>query len=424
MVHRFISALLPESLKGFPALLLLGARQVGKSTLAQQLVREGVLGRYVTLDDLGTLEAARADPNGFVGSYSGAVALDEIQRVPDLMRALKKNIDARREPGRFLLTGSANVLAQREVSESLAGRVDVVFLEGLSAGELLGPAPPSSFLEDVLSAAGMAELQDRLGAALARAPALDRDTLDRLMFYGGFPEVALRRSPRFAARWFAAYQSTYIERDVRELGRLSDVVPFSKLLRLVALRTANLLNRHSLGADVGLDQRTVGRYLDLLEVTLQIHRLAPWHRNLGKRLVKAPKIFLNDSGMACHLCGVTGPERLRAHPLYGALAETWLFAELRKLLPQSPGISLGFYRTHAGREVDFILERGPRLCGIEMKLAESVTRDDFKGLCDMQEALREAAGDSPEALGVLLYTGAELVRFGPSLLAVPLRCLF
>ncbi len=419
MLRRHLADVVAHSLTEFPAVLLLGARQVGKSTLAQQMVAEGRLtGGYVTLDELAVLEAARSDPERFVEESGDGVAIDEIQRVPDLMRALKRSIDLRREPGRFLLTGSANVLSRPEVGESLAGRVDVIPLEGLSLAELDGRDARTGLLDGLLAQDAKDELIQRLRAATREGDAdLTRETVERRLFFGGFPDVALRASARFTDRWFASYVTAYVERDVRNLTRLPDMVAFGRFLRLVALRTANLLNLRNLATDAAIDQRTAARYLELLEVTFQIHRLQPWHTSTAKRLVKSPKIFLRDSGLATHFAGIRKPEELAGHPAIGALLETWVLAELRKLCAITSGIELSFYRSHGGREVDFVLERGSAMLGIEIKSNRSVTSSDFRGLRE----LRELAG--PRCVGVLFYLGDEVLPFGDGLAAAPLRAL-
>lgn len=413
MIRRHLAAVVRRSLADFPAVLLLGARQVGKSTLAMELVGAGVLERYVTLDDLATLEAARGDPDGFVSRLGDAVALDEIQKVPDLMRALKKSIDKDRSPGRFLLTGSANLLALPAVSESLAGRVDVIHLEGLSRRETTGLPAGGTTLELLLQSRSLDEPLKELRKVVLKGPPVVRAELQALVFYGGFPEVVLKRSPRFTERWFSSYVTTYVERDVRDIARLDDVVGFGKLVRLAGLRSANLLNNKNLAVDAGLDQRTAARYLELLEVTFHAERLAPWQANVRKRLVKTPKLYLRDSGLACHLAGVSGARDLGDHPGWGALFETWARAEIRKATAHTLGFSSSFYRTHLGKEVDFVIEKGRRLLGIEVKSSGGVTASDFAGLKDLQQATGSASR------GVLLYGGEEVVPFSKSLVAVP-----
>ena len=419
MNKRHITQLIRSSLSTFPAVMIIGARQVGKSTLAQQLVNEGVVERYDSLDDLTTLEAARLDPDGFLHRYHNvsSVALDEIQRVPDLLRALKKSIDENRRAGRFLLTGSANILTYPGVTESLAGRMDIIHLEGFSVSELHQEARGSAFIDHLFVADPIEKVSTYCETILKHKSVLSKMQLRELIFYGGFPEIALSRSATFSERWFSAYQTAYIERDVRDLTKLLDVIPFSKLLRLAGLRTANLLNVKNLGADVGIDQRTVSRYLHLLEITFQANQLTPWHTSQRKRLVKTPKFYLNDSGFACFLHGMTNPQQLETYPQLGALFETWAWAELRKLLASTAGISTSFYRTHQGREVDFVLEKGQCRWGIEIKWTHSVTKSDFAGLIDMQEAMGE------NAFGIIFYMGNSLTHFSKKLLAAPLTCL-
>lgn len=413
MIRRDLAAVVRDSLADFPAVLLLGARQVGKSTLATELVRGGVLSSYVTLDDLATLEAAREDPDGFVGQFAEPVALDEIQRVPDLMRALKKSLDKNRAPGRFLLTGSANLLALPTVSESLAGRVDVIHLEGVSRREVADLPGAAAVLERLSQPKAWDESIEQLRKESSELPAVGRAELRSRVFHGGFPEVVTKSQARFTARWFRSYVTTYVERDVRDVARLTDVVAFGKLVRLAGLQTANLLNVHNLAVDAGLDQRTAARYLEVMEVTFQAERLAPWQANVRKRLVKTPKLYLHDSGLACHLAGITRPEDLEGHPSAGALFETWARAELRKAAALTSVGSASFYRTHLGKEVDFVLERGRTRLGIEVKWTESVTRPDLAGLRDMQDAMGKASR------GLLLYAGEEVVAFSEGLVAVP-----
>jgi len=416
MIQRHIIQLIQESLSQFPAVLINGARQVGKSTLAQQLKDTNLIHTYVTLDDLGTLEAATLDPDGFLSQFRDSVAIDEVQRAPDLLRALKKSIDADRRPGRFLLTGSANILSHRGVSESLAGRMDIVSLEGLSFGELLKQKKPCSLITDLFILPPQ-DLVPKWVEDLKEKPPLEIQDISEHIFYGGFPDVALKKDPRFRDRWFSSYQASYIERDVRDLSRGLDVLSFARFFRLVGLQTGQLVNFRNLGMDVQLDQRTVARYLELLEMTFQVNRLIPWHSNSRKQLIKTPKIYMNDSGQACYLAGIPTLESLSSHPFFGALLETWVWAELRKLLSLTTGIQPFFYRTQEGKEVDFLLSYGHRFWGIEIKAKETLTRKDFSGLEDMIDTL------GPQAHGLLLYRGHIPLRFSDQLIALPLRYL-
>ena len=416
MTQRHITEIVKQSLGDFPAVLINGARQVGKSTLAHQLINFGFAERYVTLDDITTLQAAREDPDSFVRQFGEQrVAIDEIQRVPDLMRALKKTIDEDRRPGRFILTGSANILSYPEVSESLAGRVDIIPLEGLSLGELYNQEDPSPFFNDLFSGSSFQEIA-RTWTARNQHTISKKDLLKRVLF-GGFPEVALKQQERFKDRWFSSYISAYIDKDVRDLTRLVDVTSFNKVFRLASLQTGNLLNIKTLSMEIGLDQRTVNRYLDILAITFQNQLLLPWFSNTRKRLLKTPKIYATDSATACYVMGIHSEEQLEKHPHLGALLETWIFAELRKLLALTTGIEKSFYRTHQGKEVDFVFMKGNHCVAVECKASSQVSRSDFKGMDDLTEAL------GSEIKGIVMYCGHEIVLFSDTLMAVPYHVL-
>lgn len=415
MITRQIAPQIKQSLANFPAVLLIGARQSGKSTVAESLVDEGLLQHYFTLDDVSILEAVKTDPDDFLSTITVPVALDEIQRAPDLMRALKLTIDGNRRAGRFLLTGSANILSYPQVAESLAGRMNVIHLEGFSASELAGREQASSFLHDILAGNDLTTLLSQWREKDHQNPVMNKEMAEKLIFYGGYPDVALKADPYFSQRWFGSYLTAYIEKDVRDLARLSDVVSYGKLMRFSGLRTGTQINVSNLAVGCGLDQRTVMRYLELLEITFQINQLQPWHRNTRKRLVKTPKLYINDSGLACFLAGLDTPAQLQKSPFAGALVETWVWSEFRKQLVFEPAVQASYYRTHQGHEVDFVFEKGDHCCGVEVKWAQSVSLSDFKGLKDMQEALGK------NTLGILLYMGQELIPFSASLVAVPMR---
>lgn len=417
MIGRFFTDFVLKSLGHFPAVLVNGARQVGKSTLVQQLKNDGTVNDYVTLDDLSTLSAARTNPEGFIERFNTSVAIDEIQRAPELLMAIKKSIDNNRTPGRFLLTGSANILSLPSVKDGLAGRMDILTLEGLSAGEYFRRPTPSSFVDDLFKGLSVKELVEKWQQELDTKPTLSIETLSNLVFYGGFPEVLLKNDTYFSNRWFSAYQTAYIERDVRDLNKLLDVVLFGKLFRLVGLQSGNLMNYKNLALEIGLDQRTVSRYMEILEITFQTNQLHPWFTNTRKRLIKTPKVYLNDSGHLCHLEGIENSSNLAYHPKWGHFLETWIWAELRKLVRLSSNIQSFFYRTHEGKEVDFILAKGSKTSAIECKATTTITSKHFSGLRDAQEVL----GD--KSIGVVLYFGDRVLPFSDTLIAVPIRIL-
>ena len=326
MLKRHIITQIKESLALFPAVLLIGARQVGKSTLAKQLIQENILKQYVTMDELINLTAATEDPEGFISQFSEPIALDEIQRVPGLLLAIKSAIDKNRKPGQFLLTGSANILAYPNVTESLAGRIDIIQLEGLSISELARNDNPPTLLTELFSFKTAKELIELWQNRRSPKSSLSKDELYRNIFFGGFPDVVLKQNTNFANRWFHAYMTSYIERDVRDISRYVDIIGFSKLVNLIGLQTANLVNAKNLANEVNLEQRTVRRYIEILQTSFQVKELLPWHVNSRKRLLKTPKIYMNDSGFACYLAGVQDPEELSNHPALGHLFETWFYA--------------------------------------------------------------------------------------------------
>ncbi|HQS84075.1 MAG TPA: ATP-binding protein [Alphaproteobacteria bacterium] len=397
----------------FPAVLLNGARQVGKSTLLSHLFKDHLFDHYFTLDDITTLTACKTDPIGFLNQFQGKVAIDEIQRCPELLMTLKHTIDLnRQDSGRFLLTGSANLLSYPNVCESLAGRIDIIELEGLSAGEIFDKPYPSSFLKDLFSITDPIKLTQKWSHSLQNQKTLTKTDLLNLIFYGGFPDVFLKQDEYFRSHWFQSYLTAYTERDVRDLNRMLDVVGFTKVFKLLCLQTGQLININNLAVESGLDQRTVSRYLEILSLTFQLTILQPFSANTRKRLVKTPKIYVNDSGYASFFSGIDHLENLLHNSAYGHLLETWVFSELRKLLHLETGIDIFFYRTHLGKEIDFILTKGTRVIGIECKASESLQKQDFTGLKDLQS-------ENPNALGIILYGGQTVLQVASQIIAVP-----
>jgi predicted AAA+ superfamily ATPase len=409
MYDRHIAPLLLEALADTPVVLLNGARQTGKSTLAQSL-REATPRRYLTLDDYTTLAAARSDPAGFIAALAGPVVIDEIQRAPELFLAIKVAVDRDRArgqaAGRFLLTGSANVMLLPALADSLAGRIEIVPLTPLSCAERASD-PHLNRAEWLFDG----DLSTR------PVPPCERDVFIDTLLAGGFPEAVARNIPRRRQAWFDSYLQAVLQRDVRELANLEQLTELPNLVQLLAHRSASLLNFAELARSSGIAQTTLKRYFTLLETLFLIHRLPAWERNPAKRLVKAPKVFLPDSGLLAHLTGHTADTLTTAPGLPGDLVETFVCAELLKHLAFSArGLSLWHYRTQTGIEVDFLLEdRHGKLTGIEVKAAATVDGKDFKGLRHLQET-------EPERFqrGVVLYTGRECVAFGEGLFAVPM----
>ncbi len=409
MIQRHLTPLVAEAMSDTPVVLLQGARQVGKSTLAKALLASHPEGRYLSLDDQAVRRAAEVDPVGFVGQAKGLLVLDEIQLAPELFRVIKADVDKDRRPGRFLLTGSANVLVLPKLSESLAGRMELITLEGLSQSEIHGH---SSNLVDRLFAESPLALQHL---------ALDRKTLLAAILAGGFPEARGRAAGRRRSQWFESYLQTLLQRDVRDLSQIEGITQLPRILELLSVRSAGLLNLSELSRTLGIPLNTLKRYLALLEAVFILTTLPAWSSHLGKRLVKSPKLMLRDTGLLAHLMGAE-LDRLTSHPdLLGGLLESFVAGEVRKLLGWSKNRARLFhYRTLPGQEVDLLLERADgRVVGLEVKSSATLQPKDFRGL----QGLSETLGDVFHR-GVVLYTGTEVLAFGPRLWAVPVSGLW
>ena len=405
MYTRHISPLLVDALADTPVVLLNGARQTGKSTLAQSLSATNAY-RYLTLDDHVVLAAAKNDPVGFIAGLSGPVILDEVQRVPEIFLPIKAEVDRDRRPGRFLLTGSANVLLLPRMADSLAGRMEVLSLWPLSSAEMINS--PSFNRADWLFDGDIQAW---------KIPVCERAQLVMVLLNGGFPEAVGRGSQRRRAAWFESYLQAILQRDVRDLANVEQLTEIPHLLQLLAMRSGGLLNFAEVSRTSRLSQTTLKRYFTLLEMLYLVVRLPSWERNPGKRMVKAPKVFLADSGLLAHLAGVT-QDALTAGPgLPGGLVETYVLGELLKHLAFSEkGLTLNHYRTQTNIEIDFILEnRFGKLTGIEVKASSKVEGKDFKALRHLKET-------EPHLFqrGIVLYAGREVVAFDVDLFAVPL----
>ena len=416
MYSRNLAPAIEAALADTAAVFLAGPRQVGKSTLARALAGAGrPERRYLTFDDAATLAAAAADPQGFVEAIDSPVVLDEVQRVPAIFLALKLAIDRQgqaRQPGRYLLTGSADPLLVPAFSDSLAGRIEIHTLWGLSQGELAGTR--DDFVDRLFDGASAKPL------AGLTAPENRQAVVDRALA-GGFPEVLARKDEGRRRDWLGAYVTALLARDVRDLSQVEGLALFPRLLSLLAARSATALNAADLGRDAGLPYATLRRYLALLEA-LHLVRLVPsWSRSATSRLVKAPKILLTDPALVAHLSGRTR-SRMAAEPdLAGAILESFVGMEIVKQLGwATTRATLFWFRTQTGHEVDFVLEADDgRLVGVEVKASTAVRDSDFQGL----RTLANVAGKR-FFRGILLYTGRESLPFGKGLEAVPMPTLW
>lgn len=408
MLHRNLTVSLLEALSDTPVVLLNGARQVGKSTLVQSLLVDHPA-RYFTLDDATVAAAIARDPAGFLAGLDGPVILDEVQRAPELFLAIKASVDRDRRPGRFLLTGSADVFLLPRISESLAGRMEVLTLWPLSQGEIEG------IRETFVDALFGSSFQPPSVKALSRSEALGR------ALAGGYPEVLSRASEDRRRAWFGSYTTTILHRDVRDLANVEDLTALPRLLSLLASRSTALLNYSELSRSSGLPATTLKRYFALLEATFLVRLLPAWSDNLSKRLVKSPKLLIADTGLLSATVGLTS-ERLDEEPhLAGRLLETFVIMEIRKQMSWGrirPGMF--HYRTQTGQEVDLLLEdsRG-RIAGIEIKAGATVQERDVRALLDLADSLGERF-----VRGVILYTGDRAVPFSDRIVALPLATLW
>jgi uncharacterized protein len=403
---RPLYASLRVALADTPVVGLLGPRQCGKTTLARSLEPEYT---YFSFDEDAALAFARTDPTGFVAALPEKAILDEVQRVPELLRALKLAVDRKRRPGRFILTGSANLLQLPNLGDSLAGRMEVLYLQPLSAAELA--RKPGRFLADLLEG----RLQSELKPATAKP-----DLLVSRLLAGGFPE-AVARTPTRARAWHRAYLQTLVERDARDVAKLRDVTSLARLLELLALRTGELLNVASLGNELSLQRETVNNYLDVGERLFLLRRLQPWFRNEAKRLVKTPKLHFADSGVAATLARVTSDDWSARRERFGHLLESWV---VQQIITQAgwtdPELRFWHYRDKDQVEVDLVITRGRQTWGVEVKSGMTALPDDGRGLHRLAEQCgREYRG------GVVLYAGDSTFALpGGRSHAVPLARLW
>ncbi len=388
--------------------VLTGARQTGKTTLAIELGRAEDRD-FVTLDRPETLELARQDPEALWQGLD-RVTIDEVQRAPQLLDRLKIEVDRKPSPGRFLLTGSANLLLMESVSDSLAGRAGYLSLPPLTLSERL-ETQGGALLRRLL------EAKDA-GAALRRRtdfPAVQGLSLPRAVFEGGYPEVVRLDGDRARNIWREGYVATYLERDLRNLSQIGDLPDFLRLLRLAVLRAGGLINVDGLARDAGLASSTARRWLNLLEVGYQLVTVPAYATSRTKRLVKSPKLYPTDSGLGCFLCGIHDPAELRRSPQLGSLFESYVLHHLAayvELLASSA--TLLYWRTHRGEEVDFVVETPSRLLPIEVKTSTALGKRDLRGLAAF---LREYPDAAP--FGVVLYGGREWLRPTRDVVAIP-----
>ena len=407
LYKRTLRAPLEIALSDTPVVCLLGPRQSGKTTLVRQFSDTRT---FISLDEENYFRTAASDPAGFINTLPEFVTIDEIQRVPELLPAIKYNIDQNRKPGRFLLTGSANLLFLPTVSESLAGRMETVYLYPLSESEK--ERSPGAFLKHFINGAFQPEIK---GVSMTNA-----SELPKRLIQGGYPEP-ITRTPQRARQWHRQYLKSILERDVRDIARVRDTHQIKRLLECLALRPATLLNMSALAQELGLHRSTIEEYLLILERLFLIRRLPAWHRNAAKRLVKTPKIHLVDSGLAATLAGIGATDWNEKRDTMGHLLESFT---VQQIIAQSawtdPDLRFWHYRDKDQVEVDLVITKGRKTWGIEIKASASVKPNDAKGL----NRLAVQCGSDFQS-GIVLYNGADTLPIGnTSHLAVPFQKLW
>jgi len=405
MYQRFVERRAEEALSDTPVVLIAGPRRAGKTTLVRKM---GDAGRtYFTLDDQTTLDAAQSDPVGFIRGLDQAI-IDEIQRAPDLLMAIKKTVDEDYRPGRFLLTGSANILTLPRVADSLAGRMETIQMLPLARAEVTGKTP--RFLERLFDA----KLQGDQAAIVG-------EDLVKLVLVGGFPEAISRESERRRQDWTRSYLTSVLTRGLRDIADIEKLTELPKFVRLLAEHSGQLINYSRFGGSINVSHKTGQRYVALLEQVFLVSTLQPWYTSALKRIAKTPKLHFLDSGLLATTRGLSFDRVKAIRGEFGALLESFVFSEVLKLMTGSDlRLTPYHFRDQQMHEVDIVLERDDGvIVGIEVKAAATVKSSDFAGLRTLAEACKERF-----AYGVVLYDSADVVPFGDRLAAAPLSCLW
>ncbi len=401
---RLVEQRVADAMSDTRVVLIVGPRQSGKTTLAKKMANEAM--EYYTLDNATTLDAARQDPVGFVRRINRAV-IDEIQRAPELLLAIKESVDTDQRPGRFLLTGSANLMTLPRVADSLAGRMEVVRLLPLAQSEIRTAG--SSFLRDAF------QNEARGGEAIVG------DDLMAAVLAGGYPEAIGRKTLSRRQDWYSDYIQAVVQRDVRDVAQIEQIAQMPRLLRILAEHSGQLVNYSGIGAAIGMNHITTQKYVGIFESLFIARTVQPWFSNKLKRLTKTPKIHFLDSGLLASLRDLS-LERLRDdRGQFGALLETFVFGEILKLASAAhTRFEFSHFRDKQQNEVDIVIEdRQGRIVGIEIKAAASVTNSDFSGL----RILAEGCGER-FASGMVLYDHHKVIPFGERLSAVPISALW
>lgn len=403
---RFLARKLQEALSDTPVVMINGPRQSGKSTLIKQVAMQNR--KYITLDDVNLLDIARNDPIGLIRD-ANLLAIDEIQRAPELLLAIKKSVDEDRRPGRFLLTGSANIMTMPKVSESLAGRMETLHLLPLASSEIYF---------------GNGQWLDLLFSGeitkITSSPKQIKFDLDKQLIKGGYPEAIARKKSERRETWFMQYLEALIAKDFQENDQIHKIEVVEKLLKIIAQMSGQLCNTTEIGGQIGIDAKTATKYISILERMFLVRRVSQWSANNYSRVIKMPKIFFLDSGLQCSLMRINEDNLEQERKKMGHILETYVFSELLKLISWAPKpYSIYTYRDKDQIEVDFIIEDNRnRIMGVEVKRSATVRAEDFKGLKKI-----EKMAETSFVAGIVLYDGNEILPISKKMWALPISSM-
>ena len=406
MYSRMINSCVKDAQQDTPVILLTGPRQVGKTTLVKQIASEQNL-RYLTLDDELTLLSAREDPTAFIRGLDRAV-IDEVQRAPQLLLAIKKSVDEDRRPGRFLLTGSANLMALPTAADSLAGRMETLSMFPLSQSEITSQS--DNWVDCVFA-----------GHILKQRNPIVGPDLINCVLRGGYPEPVSRTSAKRRSVWAQQYVDALLQRDVQDIANIDKLDQLPRFLRALAQTAGQMCNYSQLGGQIGLDGKTVSKYIDIFEKMFLLRRIDVWAKNHLTRVVKTPKLQFIDSGLLSTLIDLSSAEIERDRTRFGNVLETFVYSEILKHSASADGnYKILYYRDADKLEVDFVLESAAgNLIGVEVKAAATIKKQDLKGL----KKLAHLGGEQFK-MGVLLYDGKETMPLGDRIWAAPLSSLW
>ena len=397
---RDLAPALLAALEDMPVIVLTGLRQTGKTTFLRSQPGLGDR-RFVTFDDFALLAAAKSDPDRFLSS-EGPLTIDEAQKCPEIFPAIKRAVDRNRKPGRFLLSGSANFALLKGITESLAGRSVYFEMHPFSRREIIRSLAREPFLKSFFESRAVPEAQEF------------KPIEPEEIMKGGMPTVCLGEV-RDRSLWFKGYEQTYLERDIREIGRIDDIIAFRNFLHLTVLRTGQILSISQLGRDSRLTAAMASRYLSLLETSFIVNRLSPHLKNKASRLIKSPKIYLTDSGLACYLTGIDQGEAAPFEPLMGYMLETYIAQNLRNMIDAKwRRAGLYFWAVQGRYEVDFVIEVGRQCIALEIKSGARWQESDLSGL-------KTFLSSTPQCkAAILAYNGQNAVQLGDKIWALPL----